>query len=241
MSSASSRSAAKLVNEPRRRGRPRDADVDRRILESTLRALAHDGFAAMSMEAVSETAGVSKPTIYRRWSSKIELAVAAIATMAVDDPPTDEPDVWKALLTEIELFHRAVSRDQGISIIGTLLAHEKQQPAMIAIYRDQVARARRNRVRAVLHSGIDTGQLPHDFDVNLAVNMMFGFYYASHIGGDPQPPDWPSSAVDVIRRSVASPQRPARARPAPSTTTTSAAVPGNRQRTHPRDRPVSPG
>ena len=196
--------AAGEAESPRRRGRPRREEVDESILQAALEVLSAEGFASMSMDAVAERAGVSKPTIYRRWSTKIELASACISRLLRDDPPTTEPDVWKALQIELELFRRAVEHDHGISIIGTLLAHEEQQPTMIAEYRQNVAAVRRARIRKVFERGIQTSQLPPDIDVNLALNMMLGFYYASYIGGDPQPADWPSRCVDLIRRSAGS-------------------------------------
>lgn len=188
-------------------GRPRDAEVGDRILHAALAVLSTEGYAAMSMDAVAERAGVSKPTIYRRWRTKIELATASIATMANDDPPTTEPDVWKALLAELKLLDHALSRGHGISIIGTLLAHEEQEPAMIALYREHVAKARRDRIRAVFARGIDEGVLPAGIDVDLLLNMMVGYYYASYIGGEGQPGDWPERCIGVVRRSVENPGR----------------------------------
>ena len=41
--------------------------------------LADKGVARMSMEHVAAKAGVAKSTLYRRWPSKIELAVHAVA------------------------------------------------------------------------------------------------------------------------------------------------------------------
>jgi AcrR family transcriptional regulator len=183
-------------------GRPRDEEVGDRILHAALAVLSTEGYAAMSMDAIAEKAGVSKPTIYRRWATKIELATASIATIANDDPPTTERDVWKALLAELKLFDDALSRGHGISIIGTLLAHEEQEPAMIALYREHVAKARRDRFRAVFARGISDGVLPADIDVDLLLNMMLGYYYASYIGGEGQPSDWPERCVGVVRRSV---------------------------------------
>jgi AcrR family transcriptional regulator len=192
----------------RGRGRPRREDVDENILRAALAILSEGGFASMSMDAVAERAGVSKPTIYRRWSTKIELATACVPLLLRDDPVTTESDVWKALRIEIWLFWRAVEKDHAINIIGTLLAHEEQQPTLIAEYRENVAAVRRARVRAIFDRGIATGQLPHDVDVNLALNMLLGFYYASYIGGDPQPLDWPDKCVELLRRSVTGVQSP---------------------------------
>ena len=63
---------------PSTRGRPRDVDVDRRILAATFRQLVDVGYGALSIEAVAAEAGVAKTTIYRRHPSKAELVVAAL-------------------------------------------------------------------------------------------------------------------------------------------------------------------
>ena len=53
-----------------RTGRPRDGSIDRAVLESTLRALARDGYAGLSLRAVAEDAGTTRPALYRRWRSE---------------------------------------------------------------------------------------------------------------------------------------------------------------------------
>lgn len=186
----------------RARGRPRDAAVDERILRATIDLLGVTGFAGMSMDAVAAEAGVSKPTIYRRWPTKIELATAAIAVMVINDPPTTEPDVWRALHIELLLFERAVTRGNGLAITGTLLAHEESQPELIAQYREHVARNRRDRVRRVIQRGVETGQMSAHTDEDVVLNLLFGYYYSSHIGGDALPQDWPTVCLDVIRNGL---------------------------------------
>jgi AcrR family transcriptional regulator len=63
----------------RKLGRPRDASVDAAIVQAVLEVLNEVGLAAMSMDAVAARAGVGKATIYRRWSSKEEMVIDAIA------------------------------------------------------------------------------------------------------------------------------------------------------------------
>ncbi|OKJ10300.1 TetR/AcrR family transcriptional regulator [Kitasatospora sp. CB01950] len=70
-------------NAPRR-GRPRDAARDRAILDATLAVLAESGYGALTTAAVAARAGVSTATLYRRWSSKDELVIAAAATHVED-------------------------------------------------------------------------------------------------------------------------------------------------------------
>ena len=59
-----------------RGGRPRDITVDQRILQATTSLLAQRGFRGLRVDDVARSAGVPKSTIYRRWPSLTDLAVA---------------------------------------------------------------------------------------------------------------------------------------------------------------------
>ena len=65
----------------RGRGRPRSVAADEAILEATRAVLAEDGWAALTVEGVAARAGVAKTTVYRRFSSRADLAVAAVAQL----------------------------------------------------------------------------------------------------------------------------------------------------------------
>lgn len=57
-------------------GRPKSEEVDRAIQEAVLGVLEEDGYRGLSIEKVAERAGVSRPAIYRRFSSVAEMAFA---------------------------------------------------------------------------------------------------------------------------------------------------------------------
>src|SRR6478672_12395426 len=63
----------------RRPGRPREEATEQAITTAAREVLADKGVARMSMEHVAAKAGVAKSTLYRRWPSKVELAVHAVA------------------------------------------------------------------------------------------------------------------------------------------------------------------
>src|SRR6476620_4046484 len=65
--------------QSRRPGRPRDEATEAAITVAARTVLAEKGVARMSMELVAAKAGVAKSTLYRRWPSKVELAVHAVA------------------------------------------------------------------------------------------------------------------------------------------------------------------
>lgn len=66
---------------PVRRGRPRSTAADAAILEATRAVLAEAGWAGLTVEGVAARAGVAKTTVYRRFSSRSDLAVAAVAEL----------------------------------------------------------------------------------------------------------------------------------------------------------------
>jgi len=66
---------------PARPGRQRSEAADQAILSATLDLLALDGYGGMTMAAVIARSGVSSATLYRRWQTKQELVVAALASL----------------------------------------------------------------------------------------------------------------------------------------------------------------
>src|SRR6476620_11466600 len=85
------------VSEERHRGRPRDPSRDQAIIDASIDVLVRDGYDRLSMEGVAAAAGVGKTTVYRRWSTKAELVIDAMATLkpAIDgiDTGTLEGDL----------------------------------------------------------------------------------------------------------------------------------------------------
>ncbi len=70
-------------------GRPRDTDLNRRILDETRIQLVRDGYAGLGIERIVNAVGCGKSALYRRYPDKAEL-VAATVIDAVGT--TTEPD-----------------------------------------------------------------------------------------------------------------------------------------------------
>jgi AcrR family transcriptional regulator len=78
------------MTDHRTRPRRRGAVLNSAIFEATLDELAEVGYAKLTMERVAARAGASKASVYRRWPSRMELAIDAVHHLAPD--PTDTPD-----------------------------------------------------------------------------------------------------------------------------------------------------
>src|SRR5947207_4555339 len=91
MPSAAARAAP--YAESARPGRPRDPRVDEAVRTAALQLLVEDGYQATGIQAIARRAGVSAPSIYRRWSSKAELIEAAVFPSDLVEPVSDGADL----------------------------------------------------------------------------------------------------------------------------------------------------
>src|SRR5215204_2219786 len=76
------------------RGRPLDPEIDAAIVRAAAEVLVQHGIQRMTVPGVAAAAGVAKTTVYRRYSSPAQLALAAIALMNAASP--DPPDTGSA-------------------------------------------------------------------------------------------------------------------------------------------------
>jgi AcrR family transcriptional regulator len=179
-------------------GRPRDPDLDERILDATRRLLAERGYQGLSIDAVARAAGTTRPTVYLRFAGKEELATSAVAGMTVEEPLPQTDDIHADLVAELRHFRAAITRPNGFSFVGTVLAEEHATPGLIARFRERLVLPRRHRLAATLERGIRIGAIRADLDVDAATGMLTGSVYAHHLAHGTLPEDWPQRVVDTL-------------------------------------------
>jgi AcrR family transcriptional regulator len=113
-----------------RAGRPRDPRVDVAVRTATLELLVEDGYQATSIQAIARRAGVSAPSIYRRWSSKAEL----IEEVVFPTGQLVEPSLTGDIGTDLETYCRGIIEhlaDPAVrAAIPGLLTEYQTDPAM---------------------------------------------------------------------------------------------------------------
>jgi AcrR family transcriptional regulator len=182
-----------------RLGRPRDASIDAAVLATARRQMANAGLAGLSIAAVADEAGTTRPTIYRRWPTKLELAVAAVADLAEVAPPEPTEDPFADLVAELEHFRHCITDAAALALAGVML-QDGVDPTFRSAYRAHLVRPRRARLRACLQRGIETGVLDAQADLAVAGSLMTGSWYALAIGGAPVPDDWASRVAALVWR-----------------------------------------
>ena len=158
----------------RARGRPRDPDVDERVLAVARRLLAEKGYDALSFEAIALAAGVGKPAIYRRWPTKAHLA-SEIATGGGEGLP------------DIIAGHGLVAQIRAIVAQATAFyGRQEMRPALLGVFASyQSGTALREDFRrlesdtratwqSIVASGQAAGQIRTDIDPDTVFDMIVG-------------------------------------------------------------------
>lgn len=87
---ADSANAAVAARRHRRQGSRRDPSIDADVLAVTRRLLIDRGYSATTIDLIATTAGVSRPAVYRRWSSKAHLVHEALFPNLGPEPQDDD-------------------------------------------------------------------------------------------------------------------------------------------------------
>ena len=185
-----------------RRGRPRDAQAERAILQATVELLSEVGFNQLSIEAVAARAGVGKPTIYRRWPSKPELVLDAVERLAPPFPTADTGDPLTDLRQIVpELIVGLTSSPVARATIA--LAGDAEMTRRLG---EQYLWPRRAGIAVILHRAIAAGELRADIDVEMAIDLMLGAsVYRWLVTAQPVDADTARRVVDAVWQSMRAP------------------------------------
>lgn len=187
-----------------RRGRRRTAATDAKILDATRELLAEGGVRALTVEGVSAVSGVAKTTIYRRYRSKEELALAVLIDMV--RTVSTVPDLGEAR-AELVHFVAATLDVLGGTLMGRVmqgLVSDLADDEHLAVsFREQVVALRVFEVSRLLARGTARGELREDLDVELVHELLFGpVYYRLFLSGEPLDPSYAQRIVDAVLSSI---------------------------------------
>ena len=154
-------------------GRPRSTRADKAIIEATLDLLAEGTtLEAMSIEAIAARAGVSRTTLYRRWTNKEMLIDDALGALKGPLPELDGLSIRDDLVKLLESI--AAMRTARIGRVIPCLIPELPHNPKLARRFHALGEPRRELMRSVLHRGIESGELRADIDIEMTCAMLSG-------------------------------------------------------------------
>lgn len=182
--------ARRLFPQPSRpnRGRPPSASTGHAILRATREILGLRGVHGLTVEGVAARSGVAKTTIYRRWRSKEDLALAALLEVIQQEPaPARHVGGTRAALRAYlgRLIDNLNSKLYG-RIVRGLISDLGVDLELARGFRERVLARRVAPMRELLQRGIDRGELRRDLDLEIAIDLLLGpIYYRLLISGEP--------------------------------------------------------
>lgn len=163
---------------PARVGRKRDHSRDPEILEVALDVLAEVGYAGMTVDMVATRAKAGKATLYRRWPSKAELVIDAIACMkqppgtvagSVYVPP-DTGTLRGDLVAMVK--PKAVSDgNRHLRIMLGVASMLSQEPDLLEAINDIMIRPRTSAYEVIFQRAVDRGEIGPGVDVELLASL----------------------------------------------------------------------
>lgn len=148
------------------------------ILTAALELLAETGYADMSMDAIAARARSSKATIYRRWSGKSALVVAAIQRHAGHDPapPPDIGDLRGDLLAVLGDMRDRLAENDARLVLGLMSAMRDDAEltrAVRAVFIDVKRAAFAEVIRRAADRGEGFAAAEQDLLVEVSSAMLF--------------------------------------------------------------------
>jgi AcrR family transcriptional regulator len=167
-------------------GRPRDPAVEAAILDATLTLLADGGPADPTTDAIAAAAGVGKASIYRRWGSKDELVLAAVASLAGRVPAPDTGSLHGDLTSIVDGLVEVFSEPRTRRLVGALIGRLVADDELARRLRAGFLNERRRAARSAIERARERGEVRADVDPGIAVDLLAApFYYRLLITGEP--------------------------------------------------------
>lgn len=171
----------------RKRGRPRDPEADGRILAAASSLILLRGFESMTVDEVASNAGVGKATVYRRWSRKEDLAVAAMEQLYRDEmPPPDTGTLAGDLQANFANVLAFVNSPAGADYVRTTIKESLRDARIANLYRSAQTRAEEAAL-AMFQRAIARGEVRPEVHVNAAVQFLGSLVMARAVSGAPMP------------------------------------------------------
>ncbi|WP_042392565.1 TetR/AcrR family transcriptional regulator [Streptacidiphilus carbonis] len=189
-----------------RKGRPRSADADAAILAATREALAELGWGGVTMGDVAVRAGVAKTTLYRRWPSKNELVVDAVAVLFDELRMADLGSLRADIEAVVRQFAGLLARPESQAALLALFAEASRDPALRRRVREAIIDPQKRLVHQGRAAAQARGELAPDAgpeaareDVDIIFDTIAGAVeHRMLVSGECASPEWISRFTTLL-------------------------------------------
>ncbi|HEU5025412.1 MAG TPA: TetR/AcrR family transcriptional regulator [Spirillospora sp.] len=172
---------------PRAGGRPRDPAIEHAIIQAARKRLSSDGYSQMTIGDIAADAGVTRPTLYRRWATKYDLVVDALkyglrmqreAYPAIDWDRLEPVDAFREAVRRLDPCY---NNKAAMALHGNFMAEAEREPGLLEQLREHGVRPRCDELLTTLELLKERGAVRPDIDVDTVVTLCFGSFFADYL------------------------------------------------------------
>ncbi len=184
------------------RGRPRDPRTRAAILMAARGLLERGGLTAVTIEAIAQKAGVSRPTIYRYWPNAPAVAMAAfLETTGAADAAKSPRTALAALRAQLHALADAFAAPAGRSV-AAMVAAAQSETELAKAFRNEFIARNRDATRALLERCIADKAIAPPEDMEVTLDLVFGpLFYRLLMGHAPITRAFVDQLLDAVIRS----------------------------------------
>ena len=169
MTLAEPEASTSSLAEPVKLGRRRDHTRDPEILRCAVEVLAEEGYDGMTIEMVAARAKAGKATLYRRWASKSELVIDAVACMKKGDTdPEKLPDTGSLRGDLVAMIkpHSIEDSEKKLKVMTGLASLLARSPELADAVNTAIVDPRAKINRRFFERAIERGEIAADCDID---------------------------------------------------------------------------
>ena len=159
----------------------RDENARIAVLHSADDLLVERGYRGVTIEGIAARAGVAKQTIYRWWSSKVDILLDTLiddASRQLAVPVTGSAlDATREYLRTLAVF---LTAEPAGRVLLALIGEAQHDQEVAVTFRNRYQAPQRERERGLLTRAVESGELRPGIDVDATLDALTGpiFYRA---------------------------------------------------------------
>jgi AcrR family transcriptional regulator len=164
--------------------RPRSAEAHKKVLQAAVQLFSERGIDVTSMDAIAESSGVSKATIYKHWHDKEALCLEVMGYLhGLDEesPVFDSGDLRADLIAQLQYQPAADRKALREKMAPHMIAYASRNRAMGAAWRAKVVEPARVALTNIIQRGEKRGLLRRGIDPEIGIALLLGPMIYRHI------------------------------------------------------------
>jgi AcrR family transcriptional regulator len=155
--------------------RNRSASAHQKVLDAAFQLMAERGVEGTSMDAIAESSGVSKATIYKHWTDKDALLLEMMAEAdGLHTRPLFNSGDTRADLIAVLSYRPPERAEMRERIMPHFMAYSAHHPSFGEAWRNMVMEPPRKELTDLLKIGIRKGELSPKIDLDLSLALLLG-------------------------------------------------------------------